>query len=494
MRTRINGRWVVGYDETREGHVVYEDGVVVFEDDRIHHVGADYDGSADRRIEGPYLVVPGLVNLHAHLDAAIASFWYDRERGTDWTRPKSWIEDPDERPVFTPSDVEAAARHSMAVLLGTGTTTFADLTTFAHKRWDDPVWEPHVYAEVAGEMGLRAYLSHRFRSEVPYYEDGSRNSARDPERGERGFERALRFVDHYHGAYDDRIRTALFPYTLDSVEPDLLARTKAAADERGILVRTHAAQSTAEAELIERRHGMTPVEYLDDRGLLDDNVCLTHCMYPDGRTRPDGVPDPEDETLERIAETGTAVVYCPTVFRRSGGVMNSFSRYRAAGITMGLGTDTFPQNVFEELRWAALGTKIVETDPTAGSARELFDAVTVGGACALNRTDIGRLESGAKADVVCVDLSDLHASPVHDPIRALVHYATSADIAQVFVDGAHLVEDGSIPRLDERQVLSGAQRVHEKQGRTFADWKGADGLSEAFPPSYPVDPEFEREG
>jgi len=493
MTTRIDGAWVIGFDEELGSHLVYEDGVVVFEDDDIVHVGEEYDGSVDRELSGEYLIIPGMVNMHAHVDASIGNFFYDADRGTDWTRPKKWIVDPDERPAFTAKDIEAWARHSMAVMLLTGTTTFADLTTYVCKRWDDPIYEPHIYAEIAGELGLRAYLSHRFRSGVTYYEDNETKVVWDEERGERGFKRALRFADYYHGSYDDRIRTMLFPYTLDSVTEDLLRRAKEAADERGIQVRMHTAQSPFEVEQIRERHGMTPVEYLDSLGYLDENVCLTHCLYPDGKWRADGVPDPDDETLARIGEAGNTVISCPLVYRRRGGVLNSFSRYREQGINMALGTDTFPQNIVEEMRWAALGTKLVTEDPGAGTARELFDAVTLGGARAVNRSDIGRLAPGAKADIVVVDLSGAHVRPTHDPLVSLVHYVTPADIEHVFIDGEHLVQEGEIPGFDGAENLAGAQRVHDKMGRLFTEWAGKDDPDEVFPPVYPVDSSLELE-
>lgn len=495
MKTRIDGAWVVGFDEEDENHVVYEDGVVVFEDEQIIHVGHDYEGVVDREYSAEYLVFPGLINLHAHLDAANGPFQYDRELGWDMygVRPAEWVNDPDQRPVFTAGDIEAWARHAMAVMLLTGTTTFADLTSFVFKRWDDQIYEPHIYAEIAGEFGLRAYLSHRFRSAFEYTEgNGEVKLLWDKERGERGFKRALRFVDQYHGAYDDRIRTMLFPYTLDTVSEDLLRRTKKAADDRGIQVRIHTAQSRSEVEQLESRHGLTPIEYLDSLDYLDDNVCLTHCMYPDGQWRDDGVPDPDNETLARLGEAGNTVIYCPLVYRLHGGVMNSLSRYREQGINMALGTDTFPQNIVEEMRWAALGTKLITGAPAAGSARELFDAVTLGGARAVGRSDIGRLAPGARADVVVADVSGLHVKPTHDPLVSLVHYLTPADIEHVFIDGEHLVQNGNIPEVDKRTVLREAQRVHDKMGRIFTEWLGEDDPDDVFPSAYPVDPEFDR--
>src|SRR5690242_15662521 len=66
MRTLIQGGWVVGFDGS--GHQLWRDGVVVFEDDRILHVGQNFDGQTDQHIEARgMLVMPGLINTHLHL-------------------------------------------------------------------------------------------------------------------------------------------------------------------------------------------------------------------------------------------------------------------------------------------------------------------------------------------------------------------------------------------------------------------------------------------
>ena len=65
MRTILQGGWVVGY--AGGGHELIPNGCVVFEDDRVVHVGATFDGPVDRRIDAAgKLVSPGLVNCHLH--------------------------------------------------------------------------------------------------------------------------------------------------------------------------------------------------------------------------------------------------------------------------------------------------------------------------------------------------------------------------------------------------------------------------------------------
>jgi hypothetical protein len=92
---------------------------------------------------------------------------------------------------------------------------------------------------------------------------------------------------------------------------------------------------------------------------------------------------------------------------------------------------------------------------------------------------------------VVVDLSDLHVKPYRDPIKALVHYTTPKDILHVFINGEHVVTNGSIPGLNERRVLNDVQEVYDKMGQIFVEWSGLRDDHSHFPTSYPLEPAFD---
>ena len=133
---------------------------------------------------------------------------------------------------------------------------------------------------------------------------------------------------------------------------------------------------------------------------------------------------------------------------------------------MCLGTDTFPFNMINEMRWAAVLCKIAEQDPKAGSAREIFHAATVGGAQALNRNDLGRLAPGCKADIVIVDYNTPHALPLRDPLKFMVFGASSADVDTVIIDGRTVVLQKELLFCDLPTALSKLREsirlVHER--------------------------------
>jgi cytosine/adenosine deaminase-related metal-dependent hydrolase len=154
---------------------------------------------------------------------------------------------------------------------------------------------------------------------------------------------------------------------------------------------------------------------------------------------------------------------------------------------MGVGTDTFPQDIVSLLRWGSSVGKTVEGRADTATARELFDAATLGGARALNRSDIGRLAPGAKADIVCIDFSSPHVGYVQDPIESLVYHCYGTDVDHVIVDGNHLVDGGEVLGIDERQVTDDAQSVMDTMEATFVEWDDEGRSAEdLFPPTYPT--------
>ena len=97
-----------------------------------------------------------------------------------------------------------------------------------------------------------------------------------------------------------------------------------------------------------------------------------------------------------LADTATSIAHCPSPFARYGQTLEDFGRYRRAGVNIGMGTDVAPHNLIEEMRLAATLARVAAEDITATSLTDIFHAATVGGAQALGRTDIGRLEPARK--------------------------------------------------------------------------------------------------
>lgn len=479
MRTKIIGRYVVGYDS---GHLLLPDGEVVFEDDRIVFVGRSYPDQVDHTIDASdCLVSPGFINLHAVTNMDLQVFRIDVD-SPGFPKSRAWVEHGHDE-VLDERLTEASVRFSVAALLLGGATTFGAITTMASKRWEDPPYEPEMIAEVAGSMGVRAYVAHQVRAVVAYWDGAEHHRSVDEARALRALDRATAFARRIHGSHNDRIRGYFFPYTLDGATPALLQAAKAEADALGTHLRMHFAQSRTEVSEILRRYGATPVDYLEGLGLLDQNLILTHALYIAGNGP---YPDPENHDLTRLAAAGATVCHCPGVYLRRGLALNSFTRYLRAGVNMALGTDTFPQDMLAEMRWASVTAKCVERTALAGTAAEVYAAATLGGARALGRDDLGRLAPGAKADLVTIALDRLHLGPIIDPIKAIVNHASSRDIRHVIVDGQTLVADGRLAQADETEIVAAAHAPYNALRDRFGRWdRGHRPARVLFPPALP---------
>jgi 5-methylthioadenosine/S-adenosylhomocysteine deaminase len=148
------------------------------------------------------------------------------------------------------------------------------------------------------------------------------------------------------------------------------------------------------------------------------------------------------------------------------------------GIVVGVGTDgqasNNDQDIFEEMRLAALLPKGIRGDPTAVPAQVAFAMATIQGARALGLDGIvGSLEVGKRADIAIVRLDHMHNVPSFrlgpDNVYSQLVYATKAhDVEHVLIDGSWVMRAREVLTLDEEEVRSEAQRIAHQVGAFLA--------------------------
>lgn len=489
--TLIDGGVVVGYQQG--GHVILPAGQVVYAGDRILFVGRDYAGPVDERIDARgKLVIPGLINHHMafgihmqlyRLDATTPNS-YNASQGMGVQSERAYHGDGPQA-----NDWRASASFAMTSALRSGTTTFVMVPNYGSHPYRGRVGSDQELVDCVGGSGLRAYLALPHMSgAVRGKPDGTIEWVQLDAQGWEGLEHAVEFARSHNGAYGDRIRTFLFPYQADNCSPALLRATKAAARELGCLLKIHTAQYLLDFHEVVRRRGKTPIEYLYDLGFLGPEVSVAHAIFTQ-RHPWTAYPVGADGDTQRLVESGASVAHCPVVYARNGFVLHSFSHYVRAGIPVSLGTDTSPHDMFMEMRTAALLCKLTEADATAGTAREVFDAATLGGARALQRDDLGRLAPGAKSDIVLVGLEKTHLAPVAaiDPIKALVYCANGDDVDTVIVDGVVRVANGKMPGVDLDRLWAGAEHFNARLRASVAQlYYRNQPVTEFYEPAFPT--------
>ena len=479
MKTLIQGGFVVGFNGKE--HEIFRDGMVAFEGDRILFAGKVYAEPVDRTIDARHcLISPGFIDTHFHSGINASDYILNDSTKTDFFASNYLAHGGPTREGAHAAhlkDVDVGQRFSLIHVLKSGATTTFDI--------GGPSGGPERYVDMIDQVGIRCVSGPSYKN-VNFYHDreGRLEYDWDDARGSEGLKRAVEFAKKYNGACNGRITAMLFPGHVDSCTPKLLNQTRAAARELSTRVQIHTTINLFEFHTVMQRERCTPVELLHKIGFLDPEVSLSHCIFISGHS---WLAYPYGNDLKIIADAGASVAYSPLKYLKLGIVMESFDKYLKAGINMGIGTDTFPKDIISDMRYAALASRMAEKSFMAGHPRDVFNAVTLGGAKMLGREDLGRLQKGARADIIIVNLKDIAFGAVRDPIRSLMETAVSRDVRTVIVDGETLVDNGKYLRLNEEELLEKVQAKGEEIWDSVPRWHWTEkSIDEVVPPAFKI--------
>lgn len=433
---------------------------LVVKDDLISEIlppGEVFQGPADEIIDAAgMLVCPGFINMHTHGTIQAEGIF-----SLDWSRRDLYSYNylatqtyGGKRPPISDDEAHILSLNFLAKTLKMGSTTVMEMGGVGTSA--------DVFAQLAGEIGIRAYTARGFRSaDYSMDQQGRLQYLWDEAKGRRDFKAALDHVQKFHNTYGGRIQGFIEPRNADTCSLDLLKDSIRAAQDLDVPLQIHTAQSLFEFQEIVRRTGKTPVQFLNDCGVLSSRTILGHCVFTTGHSMT-AWPGDEDQII--MAATGTSIAHSPSIFNRDGCAFESFDRHRRLGVNVAIATDMFPEDMINEMRVASNMSKLVEKDFRAGTAWQVFEAATLGGAKALNRDDLGKLAPGAKADIVIVDLANILIGPYYDPVKILVHTACGRDVDTVLVDGRIVVRHKKITTMDidEDELLRQGQKVAER--------------------------------
>ncbi len=375
--------------------------------------------SAEDVVEADGMVaIPGLVNAHTHCAMTLLRGYADDMPLMPWLKERIW---PLEMKL-TADDVYWGSMLGIAEMIRGGVTCFNDMYHFFEEA-----------ARATIDSGIRANVSGVLLAFLPD--------------AERKLEDAIAFAREWHGKGNGRLVTMLGPHAPYTCPNYLLERVVEAANEHSIGIHIHVAETRGEVRDSVKEYGQTPVERLDEIGLLDvKTVVAAHCVH---------VSDSEVATL---AEKRVGVSHCPGSNMKLASGVAPVPKLLDAGAVVGLGTDGPASNnnldMLEEARLAALLHKVEAEDPTLVTARQALAMATRGSAEALGLGDrIGQLKVGMKADVVLVDFRQAHLFPPHDTISHLVYAARAGDVRTVFINGKPALMDRKLMALDEEEIF-----------------------------------------
>jgi cytosine/adenosine deaminase-related metal-dependent hydrolase len=259
--------------------------------------------------------------------------------------------------------------------------------------------------------------------------------------------RALRAIEDLADGLVPKERLFVAPVSFRQAIPSEYIQARRLADRLGLRVYTHVAETPAEIDMIRKEHGARPVELLHDIGFAAEDAVLVHCVYLSAAE------------IRMLARSGATVVHCPTNHMRLAKGVSPVPKLLAAGANVGMGIDQM-DDLFVEMRQEILMQGLEHSNPGVVPPQTALDMATARGAVALGLGgDLGRIEVGRRADLVCVDVSAPHLQPVLDPVWTLVHRVHGHDVVHVVVDGDVVVETGRLVKLDEEALIEEARSV-----------------------------------
>ncbi len=418
-----------------------QDGAVIVQGDRIVWVGASDQATADvhERL-GECVLMPGLVNAHAHLElTALRGFLEGLEFG-DWLRALTEIR----AHVLSAQDIIDSARLGVSEALLAGITSIADCTATGASL------DAMIQAGIRGRVYLETFGPDRAQV------DASMATLRGGVLALR--ERASDLVD-----------VGVSPHAPYTVSEALFRAVASFAAEEQLFVATHVAESAAEDAFVRDGNGpfaerliargigvdaagVSPIALLERTGLLNERLLCIHAVQSSA------------DDIARIRAGGASVVHCPISNAKLGQGIAPLLDMRAAGIPVGLGTDSVASNdrmdLIGEARQAVLLQSLQRAQPDALSAADALHLATRGGAEALRYDALGALATGYRADFCAFRIDAFEAVPVYDPAVLLVHVLGSGrSAALTMVGGRVLVRDGTElnadPGVRDRVVLAG---------------------------------------
>lgn len=460
---------------------------LVVEDDRIAAIlppgnaareGARHHDARDR------LILPGLVNSHTHGHGNLVKGVADR-----WTLEASLTNGPWMGGARDPETIYLSTLVGALDMVSKGCTACFDLVyEFPRPTVDGFMAVARAYADA----GMRAVLAPMVADRTLFAAiPGLADSLPDDLRAEVGRfslgpgESTIEAIEAIADARADLppgIALAMAPTIPHHCSEPFLMRMAAIAEQHGLPLHMHIAESRLQAVTARKLWGQSPVAWLAGRGLLSPRFIAAHAVWL-------GLDD-----LDLLAEAGASVAHIPASNFRLGAGIAHVRPMLERGIRVGLATDgansSDALSMPQAIRLASLASHAFE-GPREGwlSATETLRLATEGGAGILGLSGGGRIAVGALADLTFYDLGHIDFMPLNDPLNQVVTAAGPDAVSDVMVGGRFVMADRRLTRIDPATLR---ERVAETVARLSAALAGPRALAARLEPHVVAFAERER--
>ncbi len=436
-----SARYVITENAQRR---VIDNGAIAVRGQRIVGVGSrseiDARFQAAQRLDRPdAILAPGLINTHTHAAMSLLRGVADDKKLQDWLEKYIF---PAEAKNVTPDFVRWGTRLGCLEMLLGGTTTFTDMYYFED-----------VVAEAAKEAGMRGVLGETI---IGFPAPDFKTPAE-----------ALKFTETFLTRFrnDPLVTPAVAPHALYTNSDETLKAARSLANKYSAPLVIHLSETKKENDDEQARRRQSPTETLESLGVLTGRTVAAHCVWM------------SDGDLAILKTRNVGVAHCPSSNAKLASGVAPVVKMLSLGLAVGLGPDgpagsNNDFDLFEEMDLAAKLQKVTTLDPEALPASVALEMATIRGARALGmEREIGSLEPGKRADIICVRLDRPNAAPLYDPISQMVYALKASDVRDVMIDGRPIVRDGKVLTLNQEQIVNKARGYGDSVSKSLQQAK-----------------------
>jgi 5-methylthioadenosine/S-adenosylhomocysteine deaminase len=380
------------------------------------------------------VAMPGLINTHAHVPMVIFRGLAEDVSLEKWFNDCMWPLESN----LQEDDVYWGMLLGLAEMIESGVTCVAD-----HYFYMDRA------AEAVKEAGTRAALG--------WAMFGNQGAAM--------LDRTARFIERWQGAAGGRITTWMAPHAPYTCDDGFLRASAQRARDLDVGIHIHVAETRAQTEASLEKRGLTPIQVLEETGVLLQPTILAHAV---GATADD---------MKLLAERPAGVAHAPKTYLKLAMGTAPVVNFRQAGVPVGLATDgavsSNTLDVWESMRLMAMTQKQEQGVPEVMSLAEVLTIATRDSARVVGLGDrIGVMEPGYLADLILVDMGGTHVQPLHSVTASLVYATRASDVHTVIVDGKVIMRDRQLLTLNKAEIVEQVNGSMERRSssRSMALW------------------------
>lgn len=372
------------------------------------------------------VVMPGLINTHAHVPMSIFRETVDGYNLQDWLTKKIWpMEDK-----LTNEDIYYASYLSFLEMIKTGTTTINDMYFMT---------EDIIKAAV--ECGIRLQTTRTLMD------------AGSDTLGEERLSELKELIEKYKN-YNDCITLNVGIHGLYTSSREYVKKCIKFAKENELLLHMHFCENTKEVQDIENAYNEKPIDVLQ-KEFKDEKIILAHAVKLN------------EEEIEKLAQNkNVSVSHCPVSNLKLGCGIANITKMVKEGINVSIGTDGQGSgtnlDLFESMKFTALLQKGISEEPTQMPAYEVLKMATINGAKALNLEEkIGSIEEGKQADLIILNLDTVVTKPVNDLLSDIVYNVKGNNVETTIVNGKILMENKQL-KIKENDIYDKCKKIIER--------------------------------